>query len=59
MFVGCNANLIAPIEINDDSFIAAGSTVNKNVPKGTLAIARAYQVNKENYMNLKKDNEKK
>jgi bifunctional UDP-N-acetylglucosamine pyrophosphorylase/glucosamine-1-phosphate N-acetyltransferase len=56
VFVGCNANLIAPIEINDDSFIAAGSTLNKNVPKGSLAIARAYQVNKENYMNLKKKN---
>ncbi len=55
VFVGCNANLIAPIEINDDSFIAAGSTVNKNVPKGTLAIARAYQVNKENYMKLNKE----
>ena len=53
VFIGCNANLIAPIEIHDDSFIAAGSTVNKNVPKGSLAIARAYQVNKENYMKLK------
>jgi bifunctional UDP-N-acetylglucosamine pyrophosphorylase/glucosamine-1-phosphate N-acetyltransferase len=53
VFIGCNANLIAPIEIHDDSFIAAGSTVNKNVPKGTLAIARAYQVNKENYMKIK------
>ncbi|MCK5732525.1 MAG: bifunctional UDP-N-acetylglucosamine diphosphorylase/glucosamine-1-phosphate N-acetyltransferase GlmU [Tenericutes bacterium] len=58
VFVGCNANLIAPIEIHDDSFIAAGSTVNKNVPKGSLAIARAYQVNKENYMILK-DKKKK
>lgn len=58
VFVGCNANLIAPIEIHDDSFIAAGSTVNKNVPKGTLAIARAYQVNKENYMKIKDDNKK-
>ncbi|XMB72398.1 bifunctional UDP-N-acetylglucosamine diphosphorylase/glucosamine-1-phosphate N-acetyltransferase GlmU [Mycoplasmatota bacterium WC30] len=57
VFIGCNANLIAPIEINDDSFIAAGSTLNKNVPKGTLAIARAYQVNKENYMNIKKEDE--
>ncbi|MBI9008651.1 MAG: bifunctional UDP-N-acetylglucosamine diphosphorylase/glucosamine-1-phosphate N-acetyltransferase GlmU [Tenericutes bacterium] len=59
VFVGCNANLIAPIEIHDDSFIAAGSTVNKNVPKGTLAIARAYQINKENYLkiNIDKDNE--
>ncbi len=56
VFVGCNANLIAPIEIHDDAFIAAGSTLNKNVPKGTLAIARAYQVNKENYMKIKKGN---
>ncbi len=55
VFIGCNANLIAPIEIHDDSFIAAGSTLNKNVPKGSLAIARAYQVNKENYMKLNKD----
>ncbi len=58
VFVGCNANLIAPIEIHDDSFIAAGSTLNKNVPTGSLAIARAYQVNKENYMKLKKTNNK-
>lgn len=59
VFVGCNANLIAPIEIHDESFIAAGSTLNKNVPKASLAIARAYQVNKENYMKLKKEKEKK
>lgn len=59
VFIGCNANLIAPIEINDDSFIAAGSTLNKNVPKGSLAIARAYQVNKQNYMNLKNNKTKK
>lgn len=49
VFVGCNANLIAPILIEDNSTIAAGSTLNKNVPKDTLAIARSYQVNKENY----------
>ncbi|MGM0495850.1 MAG: bifunctional UDP-N-acetylglucosamine diphosphorylase/glucosamine-1-phosphate N-acetyltransferase GlmU [Bacillota bacterium] len=49
VFVGCNANLIAPIIIDDNSTIAAGSTLDKNVPKDTLAIARSYQVNKENY----------
>lgn len=59
VFVGCNANLIAPIEVHDDSFIAAGSTLNKNVPKGSLAIARAYQVNKGNYMKLKNGKDKK
>jgi bifunctional UDP-N-acetylglucosamine pyrophosphorylase/glucosamine-1-phosphate N-acetyltransferase len=60
VFVGCNANLIAPIVIGDNSFIAAGSTLNKNVPNDALAIARAYQVNKENYVRTmngkKKDN---
>ncbi|MCK7484761.1 MAG: bifunctional UDP-N-acetylglucosamine diphosphorylase/glucosamine-1-phosphate N-acetyltransferase GlmU [Bacillus subtilis] len=52
VFVGCNANLIAPIVIGDNSFIAAGSTLNKNVPNDALAIARAYQVNKENYVRV-------
>lgn len=50
VFIGCNANMIAPIRIEDNAFIAAGSTLNKNVPKHALAIARAYQVNKENYL---------
>ncbi len=60
VFVGCNANLIAPILIEDNSTIAAGSTLNKNVPKDSLAIARSYQVNKENYFkNKNKENGKK
>ncbi|MCF7923549.1 MAG: bifunctional UDP-N-acetylglucosamine diphosphorylase/glucosamine-1-phosphate N-acetyltransferase GlmU [Candidatus Izimaplasma sp.] len=60
VFVGCNANLIAPIIIDDNSTIAAGSTLDKNVPKDTLAIARSYQVNKENYFkNGKRINIKK
>jgi len=50
VFVGCNSNLIAPIKIEDNAIIAAGSTVDKNVPHGSLAIARAYQINKENYI---------
>ncbi|MDD3841865.1 MAG: bifunctional UDP-N-acetylglucosamine diphosphorylase/glucosamine-1-phosphate N-acetyltransferase GlmU [Candidatus Izemoplasmatales bacterium] len=50
VFIGCNVNLIAPIRVEDNSFIAAGSTLTQNVPKGSLAIARAYQVNKADYM---------
>lgn len=53
VFIGCNVNMIAPIQIEDNAFIAAGSTLNKNVPKNALAIARAYQVNKENYFQAK------
>ena len=48
-FIGCNSNLIAPVEIGCNSLIAAGSTIIKNVPENSLSIARAKQVNKRNY----------
>ena len=41
VFVGSDTQLIAPVVIEDDVIIAAGSTVNKDVPKGSLAISRA------------------
>jgi bifunctional UDP-N-acetylglucosamine pyrophosphorylase/glucosamine-1-phosphate N-acetyltransferase len=49
VFIGCNTNLVAPVTIGDKVFIAAGSTVTRNVPKGALAIARNKQINKEDY----------
>lgn len=49
-FVGCNANLVAPVTIGKNSIVAAGSTVTKNVPENSLAIARARQENKEGYI---------
>lgn len=49
VFIGCNVNLIAPLKISDSVFIAAGSTVTKDVPKGALAISRNKQINKEDY----------
>lgn len=49
VFIGCNTNLIAPVEIGNKVFIAAGSTVTKNVPEGALAIARNKQINKADY----------
>lgn len=55
-FIGCNANLVAPVAIGKSSFVAAGSTVTKDVPADTLAIGRARQENKEGYvskLNLK------
>ena len=48
-FVGCNANLIAPVTIGEDAYVAAGSTVTRNVPDQALAIAREKQTNKEGY----------
>ena len=49
VFIGCNVNLVAPINIDSQVFIAAGSTVTKNIPKGALSIARNQQINKEDY----------
>jgi bifunctional UDP-N-acetylglucosamine pyrophosphorylase / glucosamine-1-phosphate N-acetyltransferase len=49
VFVGCNSNLIAPVTIGKDAYIAAGSTINQDVPSKALSIARARQVNKEQY----------
>jgi len=40
VFIGSDSQLIAPVTIDDDVMIAAGSTVNKNIPKGSLAISR-------------------
>jgi len=46
-FIGCNAVLVAPVTLNKNSFIAAGSTITMDVPENTLAIARERQINKE------------
>lgn len=40
-FIGCNTNLISPVTVEDGAYVAAGSTVTKNVPKGSLYVARA------------------
>ncbi|MGL4819643.1 MAG: bifunctional UDP-N-acetylglucosamine diphosphorylase/glucosamine-1-phosphate N-acetyltransferase GlmU, partial [Bacilli bacterium] len=48
-FIGCNANLIAPVTIEKGSYVAAGSTITRDVPQDALAIARARQENKEGY----------
>lgn len=52
-FVGCNVNLVSPVEVESDSYIAAGSTITERVPSKALAIARARQVNKEGWVEKK------
>lgn len=49
VFVGSGSTLISPITIEDNAFIAAGSTINRSVPKDDMAIARARQENKPGY----------
>lgn len=49
-FIGCNANLIAPVTIGEYAYIAAGSTITNNVEQCALSIARARQVDKPGWV---------
>lgn len=48
-FIGCNSNLIAPLELGDGVVVAAGTTVTDNAEDDTLVIARVKQENKQGY----------
>ena len=49
-FVGCNSNLVAPVTIGENAFVAAGSTITKDIPAFSLGVARARQENKEGWV---------
>lgn len=53
-FVGSNSNLVAPVTVEEDTFIATGSTITDNVPAGSLSIARARQINKDGWVEKKR-----
>ena len=48
-FVGSNVNFIAPVDVGDNTLIAAGSTITDDVPADSLSIARQRQTNKEGW----------
>lgn len=52
-FIGCNTNLVSPVTVEDNTYIAAGSTITDKVPEGAFAIARARQVVKEGWTKKK------
>ena len=53
-FIGCNTNLVAPVEVGEQAYIAAGSTITDSIPEKALSIARARQVIKEGWVDIKK-----
>ena len=48
-FIGSNTNLVAPVTLGNETFVAAGSTITEDVPDYALAIARQRQTNKEEW----------
>ena len=53
VFVGSNSSLVAPITLNENSIIGAGSVITKNVNKKTLALTRPKQIEVKNYKRKK------
>ena len=54
VFIGSNSSLVAPVKINKDSIVGAGSVITKNVKKKSLAITRSPQVEIRNYKRTKR-----
>jgi bifunctional UDP-N-acetylglucosamine pyrophosphorylase / glucosamine-1-phosphate N-acetyltransferase len=52
---GIHNGFVAPVEVGDDAWIAAGSVITKDVPPGALGVARARQENKEGYARRQSD----
>ena len=53
-FIGSDSQLIAPVRIGRRAYVAAGSTITKDVPAGALGVARGRQENKEGWVDRKK-----
>ena len=57
-FLGCNTNLVAPVNVGSGAYTAAGSTITDDVPADSLAIARSAQINKRQWAAKRKKKER-
>jgi len=54
VFIGSNSSLVAPVTINKNSIVGAGSVITKNVKQGSLALTRSLQIEVKHYKRKKK-----
>ena len=54
VFIGSNSSLVAPVTIENESIVGAGSVITKNVTKNSLALTRSLQTEIKNYKIKKK-----
>ena len=54
VFIGSNSSLVAPVTINENSIVGAGSVITKNIKKKSLALTRANQIEIKNYKRKKR-----
>jgi bifunctional UDP-N-acetylglucosamine pyrophosphorylase/glucosamine-1-phosphate N-acetyltransferase len=53
-FIGSDSQLVAPVRVGKDAYVAAGSSIVEDVPAGALGIARGRQINKPGWVAEKK-----
>jgi bifunctional UDP-N-acetylglucosamine pyrophosphorylase/glucosamine-1-phosphate N-acetyltransferase len=58
-FVGSDSTLVAPVVVEDGAYIGAGSCITKDVPAGSLAVARSRQVTKEGWATARRAPQRK
>ena len=54
VFIGSNSSLVAPVIINKNSVIGAGSVITKNVKQSSLALTRSLQIEVKKYKKMRK-----
>jgi bifunctional UDP-N-acetylglucosamine pyrophosphorylase/glucosamine-1-phosphate N-acetyltransferase len=59
VFIGSDSQLIAPVTVRKGAYVAAGSTITRDVPEDALAIARSHQENKEGWVRKKRQSKLK
>ena len=59
VFIGCNTNLVPPVTVGSGAYIAAGTTVTKDVEPDSLAIGRVRQENKAGWAKTRRNMHKK
>jgi bifunctional UDP-N-acetylglucosamine pyrophosphorylase/glucosamine-1-phosphate N-acetyltransferase len=57
-FIGSDTQLVAPVRVGKGAYVGAGSSIVEDVPAGSLAVARGRQVNKEGWVERKKNQKK-
>ncbi len=58
-FIGSNSNLVAPVNIGEDAYVAAGTTVTVDIPEGALCVGRSREVIEEGWVERKGLSKKK
>ncbi len=56
-FIGCNTNIVSPVTIEEGAYVAAGTTVTRNVPSGALCVGRVKDKNIEGWVKKKETQE--